>query len=341
MVKLPTKRSITSLPRLVGSLFWASLWLVALTLGSLFLLKWFSADYFYPVRIIAYFLPWLLALLFPALVIAALARRKWLVATLAGPTIVIVATFVPLFWPRPVLAGPNQGLSLKIVSHNMFNQPDAAGLIKLIRQEQPDILLLQEFNPVLASMSLAALADLYPTLSFTVVDPSQAGFSAAVLSRYPVVWSEASFALGRTQRVRLATPAGLIEVWNVHPFPPYLHAPAKHDRHLQTLAEALPDATYPLIVAGDFNITTESANYTRFARQLHNAHLVAGRGFGFTFPVPPHRKGLPFTPGLLYRIDHILYDDHFVARQAETLPPQAGSDHLPIMAELLLLPSMR
>jgi endonuclease/exonuclease/phosphatase (EEP) superfamily protein YafD len=33
------------------------------------------------------------------------------------------------------------------------------------------------------------------------------------------------------------------------------------------------------------------------------------------------------------RIDHILYTDHFVAQRA-WVGPNAGSDHLPVLAEL-------
>ena len=351
--------SKSSLLGIIRLIFWGSVWFLGLGLISLFLIRWLSGDSFYPVRLLFYVLPWLLALLIPALIGAALTRRKWLLLTLAFPTIVITVIFAPLFLPRtawpdldgggPLKGGgslgklsseeaPPEGLSIKLVSQNMFYTSDIEAINTLLQQEQPDLLLLQEAHPNVEAISRASLANIYPNLYLDVVNRTQAGFSAAVLSRYPIIWAEATYDKGRTQKVRVETPAGSIEIWNVHPFPPYIYDLERHDRHLIALAEDTLAVEGPLIVAGDFNITIQSARYRSFSRHFRNAHQQAGWGFGFTFPAWPHTKGLPFAPGPLYRIDHILFNKYFVAHQAKTLPANGGSDHLPIAASLMFTP---
>jgi len=101
------------------------------------------------------------------------------------------------------------------------------------------------------------------------------------------------------------------------------------------LAKDIETTDYPLIVLGDFNATDQSTTYKTINRYLHNAHWDAGWGFGFTFPAPPHvPPEWPFETGVIYRIDHIFYSDHFTAHDAQTLTTSAGSDHLPVTAIL-------
>jgi endonuclease/exonuclease/phosphatase (EEP) superfamily protein YafD len=134
------------------------------------------------------------------------------------------------------------------------------------------------------------------------------------------------------------TPAGLIAVWNVHLFPPFRVPPPLHDQQATALAADIVAVDGPLIVAGDFNATDQSVTYQWVNRYLKNAHRETGWGFGFTYPAPPHIiPELSIDSGLIYRIDHIFYNHHFAAYNAQTLTTSAGSDHLPIVAELWLV----
>jgi hypothetical protein len=247
--------------------FWSALWIFGLSVFLLYPIRWFSGDYFSLVRIINYFMPWLLVLLVPAMLIAGLAKRKWLLATLAGPTLALCFTFAPLFWPNHNPSPPDGSFSFKMMSHNLFHRQNVGAILGVIRVE---------------------------------------------------------------------TPAGPMAIWNVHLIPPFRGLPQWHDQQVAALVADIAGTDGPLIMAGDFNATDQSATYRAINRYLNNAHREAGWGFGFTFPAPPYTKGLPFYPGLLYRIDHIFYSDHFVAYDARTLAISAGSDHLPIMADLWL-----
>lgn len=293
-------------------------------------LRWWPGDQFLPVRLVNYFMPWLLVGLLPGLTLAGLARRKWVALALAAPTLIIGLTFAPLFLPRPaeVLAA---NTSLKVMSHNVwYHNQQPAEVARLIRQEQPDILLLQELSPPMARTLTRQLADLYPEGQlYWAYEPA---VFQGIISRFPLTPVELAFDKGRTQKVIAETPAGPIAVWNVHP-----NTPLPWSRQVQQitgLVEDIAAADGPLIVGGDFNTTDQSEMYSRVGQYLHNAHWEAGWGFGFSFPADrPRFRDVPIITPVI-RIDHIFYSDHFSARAARTLDESGGSDHLPVTAEL-------
>lgn len=81
----------------------------------------------------------------------------------------------------------------------------------------------------------------------------------------------------------------------------------------------------PKVVAGDFNLTPESAIYHRWFGHLQNAFSNAGWGWG----------GTKFTRKHSVRIDHILADDSFEFMNC-SVGPDVGSDHRPVVAEMVL-----
>jgi endonuclease/exonuclease/phosphatase (EEP) superfamily protein YafD len=197
------------------------------------------------------------------------------------------------------LAG--QGVQLKVMSFNVWSENSSLlPAAKLIRKKDLDILLLQE-----------------------------------VVSRYPITPLMVSRKLGLTQAVRVDTAAGAITVFNVHP--QRGNWKRRHWQMTTLLQEHLLPTPGPVLLGGDFNTTDRSQTYRMLSRQLRNAHWEAGRGFGFTYPANLHAWGefLPAWP--LVRIDHIFYNRYFQAVSAETLRESCGSDHLPVMANLMLL----
>jgi len=335
MVKKVNSLSLHHLWLFLRNVFWLALWILALSMILLYPLRWLSGDQIPLVRGINYVLPWTLLFLIPAILAAGLARRKWLLISLTISTVAICLAFAPLFLPNnhPVRADTEN--TFKIMSHNMYFRQDTVAILKLIRQEQPDILLLQELHPDLISIPRDDLTDLYPELYVDVVNKPEEGFVQAILSRYPLTHIGAELDQGRVQKVMVETPAGPITVWNIHPFPPFRFAPHLHDQQVAALVEEIALADYPLIVAGDFNAADQSATYKAVNEYLYNAHWEAGWGFGFTFPAPPHIPAeSPIDTGVLYRIDHIFYSSHFIALDAQTLTSSAGSDHLPVTSIL-------
>lgn len=331
------KRSILSGLKLAWCgglrLLWLGLSLFGLGVLAWYVLHWWSGDRFWPVRLVNYFMPWLLVGLIPGLIMAGLARRQKVILLLAVPTLIISLTFAPLFLPRSSVALAAGG-SFKVMSYNVWGRnKHVAEVAQNIRQEQPDILLLQEVTPRTAKALTPQLVDLYPgsQLHFAY-DPD---IGQAIISRYPLTLLEAARQKGRTQKVRVDTPVGPIEVWNVHPNVPL---PWKQQyQQIAALTEDISAAGGPLIVGGDFNTTDQSETYRLVSQYLQNAHWEAGWGFGFSFPAhSPNFKGVPVLTSII-RIDHIFYSRHFLARSARTLEESGGSDHFPVVANLSLV----
>ncbi len=347
-LKIVTISALKRVSTLARRFFWAGLYLLGLAILLGYALRWWPGDRFRPVLVFNALMPWLLSGLLFGNAAAAMARRRWLVTFLAIPTLLIGMNFVSLFFPSFTFAEANSTTSLKVMSYNVWwKSRDVQAVAEVIRQEQPDIILLQELNSALAQKLKQELVDLYPDdkLYFAyewVIDQ-------AIISRYPISEIGYRHDLGRVQMVIIDTPSGPFTVWNVHPVQP--RPWRKHYRQMAALAAAIAEVEGALIIGGDFNTTDQSDSYKLIERYLPAAHREAGWGFGFSFPAPSSRfqglANLGFTKRgvkqLLWlaantsptmRIDHIFYSDHFLAQQAYTLENSGGSDHLPVVAEL-------
>jgi endonuclease/exonuclease/phosphatase (EEP) superfamily protein YafD len=278
-------------------------------------------------------MPWLLVALVPSLLAAGLARRYRLLTALAMPTLLISLSYAPLFLPRSptVIAASTP---LKVMSYNVYARNQNIGAaVAVIRQERPDILMLQEVTRSHAHTLPEELADLYPGgelhLAFEPI------MGQAIISRYPLTPTGGSYQMGRSQKVKVHTPDGAIAVWNVHPYAPLVWS--HQYQQIAAIATEIASVDGPLIVGGDFNTTDQAETYRLISQYLRNAHWESGWGFGFSWPAnAPRLKRVPIiTP--LVRIDHIFYSDHFFATSAGTLATAGGSDHLPVVAELSLV----
>ncbi|MEZ6121343.1 MAG: endonuclease/exonuclease/phosphatase family protein [Pirellulaceae bacterium] len=90
-------------------------------------------------------------------------------------------------------------------------------------------------------------------------------------------------------------------------------------------------AHHPLIVMGDFNLAAESRIYHESWSWLTNAFSQVGSGFGYTkqTPLGPLEFGT--------RIDHILCNKQVLVRTCQ-VQDDVGSDHLPVVAEVVIQP---
>lgn len=316
---------------MIRRIIWLGLWIFGLGLLVWYPMRWWPGDRFFAVRLVNYFMPWLLAVLFPGLVLAVLARRVWLGLTLAVPTLLISLAFAPLFLPRPMLAQAGS-TPIKVMSYNkLWRNANIHAMEQVIRQEHPDIVLLQEIYPVIVRKLKVRLANDYPDSElYLAYDPY---LYQGIISRYPLTPVASEPEHGRVQKVTVHTPDGPIAVWNVHP-----HHPLPWSQQYREIAGLVDDIVAvddPLIVGGDFNTTDQAETYRMVNQHLSNAHWEAGWGFGFSFPATSHRlKGIVPIPSVI-RIDHIFYSDHFYALTAGTVEKSGGSDHLPVVAELI------
>ena len=92
---------------------------------------------------------------------------------------------------------------------------------------------------------------------------------------------------------------------------------------VQTVSASIHLSPYPVIVCGDFNDSPVSYTYQMMRKNLKDAFVEAGSGFGNTY--------LGKFPS--YRIDYILIDKRFSAYNYRT-PKLNLSDHYPVLCRM-------
>jgi vancomycin resistance protein VanJ len=103
------------------------------------------------------------------------------------------------------------------------------------------------------------------------------------------------------------------------------------DAESRDLRARLKSIESPLIVAGDFNMPCESAIYRRHWGDFANGFSERGWGFGYSKAtwIGPISFGT--------RIDHVLSSQRWAVERC-WVATEIGSDHLPVIADLRLLP---
>ncbi len=91
------------------------------------------------------------------------------------------------------------------------------------------------------------------------------------------------------------------------------------------LARHIENSPYPVIVCGDFNDTPSSYTYRVLSRNLNDAFVEKGKGFGKTY------RGI--FPS--FRIDYILYSDELHCLEYQR-PDVDYSDHYPLISVFAL-----
>lgn len=271
-----------------------------------------------------------------ALLPLSLALRRWLLAlALALPALNALAAYGPLFLPRAT-AAPPQPRALSVLSYNVNTGNFNSDLIvTIIRVAAADVVAIQELNPAQAAAFRAQLSDLYP---HQALHPRDDFAGQGVLSRYPIradaFWL---INLGH-QRVELDFDGQPLAFYNVHPVHPLrglrFDGAARAEEVTETLRRAAGERI-PTLIAGDFNLTDQSADYARITALYGDTYRAAGWGPGFTFPQWRFaRLGMPLPP--LARIDYVFHDAHFIPLEARVWPSSGGSDHRPLLARLAL-----
>jgi endonuclease/exonuclease/phosphatase family metal-dependent hydrolase len=182
-------------------------------------------------------------------------------------------------------------------------------------------------------------------------------------SRYPIAaqdeWADLQPS-PRWQYTRLLVEGQPVHVVNLHlappkivwrhvPFLPFLPrlVPAgqradDRQRHVDLLAprlHALSASGDPVIVAGDLNMTDQAPEFGQLLGAGYaDAYRQAGWGFGLTFPAGPvavfFRRPMPAQP--IVAIDHVLVSPGIAVRQIRVWPTSGGSDHRPLVADLVV-----
>jgi vancomycin resistance protein VanJ len=309
----------------------------SLVLAGLALRPWVGDDLFL-ARYTGYFMPWLLLGLVPGAAWACWTRRRALTTLLGGGVAVVLAVHAPLV-RSPGPPQPPPGVRLLVMSYNTWSENhDARRIAEVVLRHAPDILLLQEIRPEVFARLVDRLGD--ADRRAPLHRAYDAALQQGVVSRYPIESVASMEEKGKAQKAVLRVADRPVVVLNVHP----LRTGGWHRRYGQISALLREDVVReqaPVILGGDLNAPDHSQLYGLVAKILDNAHREAGHGFGFTYPSRDLRVlGRLGVPPLV-RIDHVFFSRHFVALRAATVDDPGGSDHHPVLAELVLTRAAR
>lgn len=101
---------------------------------------------------------------------------------------------------------------------------------------------------------------------------------------------------------------------------------------LAALLERIRQDPLPTVVLGDFNLPDAGPRYRELTRTLQDAHRVAGRGFGYTFPGDIKHWTAFGAPWM--RIDYILATQHWTVLECVVQDKAADSQHRGVFARL-------
>lgn len=266
----------------------------------------------------------LLAVRAPAWALLALVVASWN-AMAAAPTLVTRPVDLPRVSGEATSGDP---VRLRIASINVFYANDAhQAVMDFIRRERPDAIVLLEMNAEWRT-ALASLDRDYPHRYHTT---GSQGRGITLMSRVPMkdasvlpIGVRAEPAIQATLRVGGRD----LRVFAVHTTWPVVPASAaRRNLQLVSLAEHARAVTLPLVVVGDMNISPFSPNFQQLLADGRLRSAADGFGWQATWPT--------FLPLAGIQIDHALVNSQ-VAVEHFNRGASVGSDHLPILADLVL-----
>ena len=244
----------------------------------------------------------------------------------------------PYFFGKKVVpevssADQDSASSLKILIANvLITNRDAAGLLKIIDESQPDIFLAMEVD----SWWVDQLSEI--DFPFVVKYPLDNAYGLALYSKLPLLKREIMFFRHSDvpsfhTTVELAS-GQKVRFHGVHPVAPF--PSNKYPDNVGLEEVALPKVgklvaadTIPSIVAGDFNDVSWSI-ITRFFEKNGNLKNVRlGRGLYNSFDAT--------SLWMRWPLDHFFVTEEFEVVKLEKLG-KFGSDHFPMLAEFVLKP---
>ncbi len=263
----------------------------------------------------------------------------WLVPLAAAGCLLYHAWWITPYtrlFPLEVKTAPteNSGDVLRVlVSNVLMSNRSAHALLHLVATHRPHVLVTLESDDWWQKQLDTLKVD-YP---FTIQCPLDNQYGMHVYARLPLEESCVEFLVqddvpSMQTGIRMAS-GQLVQAHFVHPAPP---SPTENDEsterdaELLTVARRVAGAAAPVIVTGDLNDVAWSRTTRQFRKVSHLLDPRVGRGMFNTF-----HAGHWF---LRWPLDHIFHSDHFTLRSIRRLP-SIGSDHFPLLTELMLTPS--
>jgi endonuclease/exonuclease/phosphatase (EEP) superfamily protein YafD len=256
-------------------------------------------------------------------------RRFWVAVAAAAGFGVSIVPLLPYIASEPVrvaAATATREETFRLVSFNVwFRNRDMARVAEYIEKSQADAVVLLELTQPQAEQLLPLL----PTYPHYHMDTSRMG--AAVFTKWPVISAE-SVPLSQggavAARVMLDWRGTSVSVLGVHLNWPLGPRNSEYRNQELTALVALSKAQGgPLLVAGDFNLTPWSDYFSDALAESGLRDTALGFGLARTWPSQFAPVGI--------RIDHCLMSRHWRSL-ATAVGPSLGSDHLPVVADVLI-----
>lgn len=283
--------------------------------------------YAWPLDLFTHFrVQYTLALLIVAILLFALRAPLLGVAAVAGAALGAIP-IVGYMGVATARADAGTDRFRLIAFNTWFRNHDYAAIGRFLEQAQPDVVVLEELSRKDA-LRLGEYLHSYPH-SFNEPRPH----GVVVFARWPIVSAE-SLAVADSPvlaaRVTLDWHGTQVTVLGAH-----LHWPLGPQSSRQRNAELAGIASFaaahqgPLIVAGDFNVTPWSSHFKDALARSGLSDCAAGHGLAPSWPSQ--------FPPLGIRIDHCWASPHWHSADVR-VGPSLGSDHLPLIADLLWAP---
>ena len=317
--------------RSTGAVLWTGaaallVWLVVPRFGWDVASRWLVAA----TALIQYAVP-----LGAVLLIAALLLRRWACAAALGVvTALLLVAVVPRAVPDGAGArstGPGaaaeSGGELRVLTLNaFFGRAEAERIVHAVRDDDVDVLVVQELTPQLAGrLDRAGLRSMLP---HRVWHPAAHGEGSGIAARFPLRERDLVGATTMAHpAARMRMPGGAaVDLVSVHPL--YPMGADTVQRWKRDLGALPPPARGPVprVLAGDFNATLDHTPLRELlGRGYRDAGAATGRGLVPTWPVG--KAAPPVT------IDHVLTSGP-VSTSGYRAQRIAGSDHRALLVEL-------
>lgn len=261
--------------------------------------------------------------------------KSWRLMTASLILVMIFAyLYVPLFLPRNPSYDENLQ-QIKIMTFNTRGTVD--GLTETILSSGADIVAFQELS-MDASDMLSSISGTYPFQALHPQDKYNIG--QGIISRYPIQsdeyweYSDVPHTLGH-QRVEVEFNQTQIAIYNTHPWPPLAWETGFNDESHRVVLNDITERTFaedmPLLLVGDFNMTSVFEEYATLNTRFTDTFYVAGDGLGYTYPNEKYR---PLSR--IIRLDYIWHNEYFQSVESTVLNQKGTSDHSPVVSIVAL-----
>ena len=264
---------------------------------------------------------------FALLTVVLALTRSWKLVVAGAVLVAIQVVLIAPSYIAPAKAEtlPEQRLRVVYANVNGANR-EHQRVLDLLRSEQADIVVIAELRAPLLDALQPLRDEGYPTF---ITHPRRDNYGIALLAKRELDGGVETLGGVETPPAIVARdPAAKLTVIGLHPPPPMNGAlSAERDRQLDAVIERVRSIDGNVVLLGDLNMTPWAP---KFGELLGAGLLDSREGFGVQTSWPAS-----WPAPLRIPIDHCLVSPEVVVTQRR-IGPEIGSDHRPIVVDLLL-----